>query len=169
MKKFWLAVASTLLLMFSLTPKDRAQESPQVFRLSINFHSLKTPMLLGPMALLTVLEDLSRSTQLTAQLGQVVPSFKAGTVLSVVGSRWYKQTTVSEIYATFYFIHSHRVSTVSSAGPHRRAEHSIYSGCSWVSTKQRPTYTFSRMVGLCSMARSKLKSTPRFLTATFIS
>lgn len=95
MKKSWLAVVSTLLLMFSLTPKDRAQESPQVFRLSINFHSLKTPMLLGPMALLTALEDLSHSTQ--AQPGQTVPSFKAGTVLSVVGSRWYKQTTVSEI------------------------------------------------------------------------
>lgn len=43
MKKFWLAVASTLLLMFSLTPKDRAQESPQVFSAVDQFSLTQNP------------------------------------------------------------------------------------------------------------------------------
>ena len=42
-KKFWLLVVSTLLLMFGMTPKDRAQESPQVFSAVNQFSLTQNP------------------------------------------------------------------------------------------------------------------------------
>ena len=42
-KKFWLLVVSTLLLMFGMTPKDRAQESPQVFSAADQFSVTENP------------------------------------------------------------------------------------------------------------------------------
>ena len=93
-KKFWLLVVSTLLLMFGMTPKDRAQESPQVFSAVNQFSLTQNPN--GPWSYGFTDGLAGPFTLFTSTAGPNGTLFQ-GWYGPSVGFRWCKQTIVSEI------------------------------------------------------------------------